>query len=174
MIPRKLRILRYPDPRLRTRAREVEHVDASIRSLTDRMLDLMYEAKGVGLAATQVGLPLRVFVMDLGDKGVGPEVIVDPVVVERHGEMPCEEGCLSLPELYGPVVRAEEIVIRGRDLEGHEIEVAAAGLRARAVQHELDHLDGVLVIDRMDAEARATVAKRLRELETAFRKKGRK
>lgn len=135
-------------PVLRQRAEEVKGVDAGVRALVDDLLDTMRADKGVGLAANQVGVARRVAVVDTND-GQPPVVLVDPVILERQGHAVQEEGCLSIPEIYGNVERALHIVLETTGLNGKRVRVEASELRARAIQHEIDHLDGILFIDHL-------------------------
>jgi peptide deformylase len=151
-----LSICTYPDPVLRRRAAEVERVDKEIRRLVDDMVETMYKAPGIGLAANQVGKPLRVLVVDLQrpDYEQGLIVLVNPRIVKAQGEIVYEEGCLSVPEFFSNVKRFEEITVRGVDVNEKVIEIKANGLLAIALQHEIDHLDGRLFIDRIGTVAK--------------------
>ena len=154
-------IRQYGDPALRLAAREVEDVDDDVRRLIERMTGLMQDAEGVGLAATQVGVLRRLFVFVDGEDG--PRAIVNPVVVERGDESePDEEGCLSLQGVRVPVERSLRVVLEGRDANGDPVRHELEGYTARVVQHELDHLDGVLIIDRTDDEHRKEALRILR------------
>ncbi len=146
-------IRQYGDVVLRMKANEVEDFDDDLRRLVERMTALMHDAQGVGLAATQVGVLRRLFVFEPDDDG--PRVIVNPVVVERSDETePDEEGCLSLQGVRVPVDRATKLVLAGKDENGEDVRFELEGYGARVAQHELDHLDGVLIIDRTDDEHR--------------------
>jgi peptide deformylase len=146
-------IRQYPDPALRLSANPVEDFDDDLRRLAERMIDLMGDARGVGLAATQVGILRRLFVFDPG--GDDPRVIVNPVIVERGTDTETDdEGCLSLQGVRVPVERAVQVTIAGKDADRADVSWELEGLGARVVQHELDHLDGVLIIDRTDTESR--------------------
>jgi peptide deformylase len=148
-------IRQYPDPVLRLRAREVEQFDDDLKRLVERMLRLMQDANGVGLAANQVGTIRRVFVFQ-PDPDSEPVAIVNPVIVERGGEaVSDEEGCLSMQGVQVPVDRALTVRLEGRDPDGGEISIDLSELGARVAQHELDHLDGVLILDRTTDEARS-------------------
>jgi peptide deformylase len=148
-------IRQYPDPVLRLRAREVEQFDDDLKRLVERMLRLMQDANGVGLAANQVGTIRRVFVFQ-PDPDSEPVAIVNPVIVERGGEaVSDEEGCLSMQGVQVPVERALTVRLEGRDPDGGEISIDLSELGARVAQHELDHLDGVLILDRTTDEARS-------------------
>lgn len=151
----------YGDPVLRQRAPEVSEIDGKLRALVDDMVVTMYEAPGVGLAAPQVGVQKRLFVYDLHDDK-GPRAIVNPVVSEMSGEWTYEEGCLSVPGLYWPIIRPKEIHLTGFDLDGNEVSIDADEFEARVYQHELDHLDGVLLIDRLDPDLRREAKRILR------------
>lgn len=138
------------------------------------MFEIMYENNGIGLAANQVDLPYRLFVLNLsGDASARDEemVLINPVIVRRKGTEEESEGCLSLPGIRAPVVRAAEVVLRAYRLSGEELEWRASGLAARAIQHEVDHLDGVLFIDRLTPQALEEIQDQLRELESAFHEK---
>ena len=154
-------IRQYGDPALRLQAGNVEEFDDDLRRLVERMISLMHDAQGVGLAATQVGILRRLFVFEAGDEG--PRAIVNPVVVERGEEsMTEEEGCLSLQGVRVPVERVNHIVLEGKDPNGEDMRVELDEYGARVVQHELDHLDGVLIIDRTDREHRKEALATLR------------
>jgi len=142
-----LHILTYPDPRLRQRASPVAAVDAQLRQLVDDMAQTLYAAKGIGLAATQVGVAQRVVVIDLSPGQDQLQVLVNPRVVARDGSQECEEGCLSVPEVYDTVERAERVTVSYLDINGDAREMDADGLLAVCVQHEIDHLDGKLFVD---------------------------
>jgi peptide deformylase len=166
-----LQIITYPHPTLRRVARPLRRVDAELRGIIRQMFDLMYEAKGIGLAANQVDLPLRLFIVNLEARpGAGEELVfINPVIsLPRGGSEEAEEGCLSLPGLYGQVARPKQVRINAYSLNGQEIEADATGLFARCVQHELDHLDGVLFPDRMSTTARADIDEDLLIFETEF------
>jgi peptide deformylase len=167
-----VRIIHYPHPTLRYRSKPIRRINEGIRQLARRMFDLMYEAKGIGLAANQVNVPLRLFVVNLAGKpDEGEEwVFVNPVISQPQGWQEEEEGCLSLPGLYAPVGRPRRVVIQAFDLQGNEIVEDVSGWMARVVQHELDHLDGVLFIDRVQsAEHRGRMQETLAALEAKFR-----
>lgn len=155
-------IRQYPDPVLRMRAREVEDFDGDLRRLAERMTQLMRDANGVGLAATQVGIIRRVFVFQ-NDPDEDPIAVVNPVLVEQSDEMTVDdEGCLSLQGVQMPVERPTSVRLAGRDLEGGELSLELADHTSRVVQHELDHLDGVLILDRTTDEARKAALALLR------------
>ena len=161
-----LRIHHYPDPVLKQRAVPVTSFDAGLRELASDMLDTMYAAPGVGLAAPQVGISRRLIVLDCSakDEERQPLVAVNPEIVVREGECCEEEGCLSVPEYYANVVRSERIRVRFQDLEGTEREVAADGLWAICFQHEIDHLDGILFVDRLSPLKRGLFRKKYQKI----------
>ncbi|MDX1944825.1 MAG: peptide deformylase [Pirellulaceae bacterium] len=166
-----MEIITYPHPTLRRKSKPLRRVDAELRGMIRQMFDLMYAAKGIGLAANQVNLPLRLFIINLEAKpGAGEELVfLNPVIsLPRGGTEESEEGCLSLPGLYGPVNRPKQIRIHAYSLEGKEYEADLSGLFARCVQHELDHLDGVLFPDRMSPTALSDVRDDLAVFETEF------
>lgn len=151
------------DPVLREQSRPVEAFDTALRRLAEDMLETMYEAPGVGLAANQVGLSIACFVYD--DREGGSGFVANPIVSDLLGEDVLEEGCLSIPGPYHPTMRASRVRLRGGDLEGRPIDMEAEGLLARIFQHETDHLNGMLYIDRLTDEGRRDVMRQLRELE---------
>ncbi|MCR9294753.1 MAG: peptide deformylase [bacterium] len=173
--PAALSIITFPHPTLRYEAKPVRRVDAALKKLIARMFELMYEHRGVGLAATQVDLPLRLFIMNAsGQQGEGEElVMINPVITKPRGNEEAEEGCLSLPNVHGNVVRAKTIHIHAYDLSGNEIDQELSGFEARIVQHETDHLNGTLFIDRMKEGAVNEVAGELDALVTDFRSRQR-
>lgn len=146
------RILHYPDKRLRNPGEPVTAFDAGLAKLVDDMAETMYAAPGVGLAATQIGEPLRVFIIDIATGEDGPSelrVFVNPEIVERTGEQVWEEGCLSFPGVHEEIQRAERVRVRAQDVSGAPFELEADGLLAVAIQHENDHLDGKLMVDHL-------------------------
>lgn len=157
---RALEIVREGHPVLRQKARRVERVDQEIRDLADEMLKTMYEANGVGLAAPQVAVPLRLIVVDAGE---GPLTLVNPEIIKREGEAEDVEGCLSIPGLYGIVNRAAKVVVAALDRNGNPVVVAGEDLLARALQHEIDHLDGILFVDRASQVMTAEEYRRMQE-----------
>ncbi len=150
------------DPVLRQRSQLITDIDGALVRLVDDMLETMYEAPGLGLAAPQVGVQKRLFVWDTG---TGPRSMVNPELVESDGEWVFEEGCLSVPGLSWDITRPKLVHVRGRDLDGNEISVEADELEARLFLHELDHLDGTLLIERLDEETRKAALKTLRDLQ---------
>ena len=160
MSPYTIRV--FGDPVLKQRAAEVQDVDGALVRLAQDMITTMYEAPGLGLAAPQVGVQKRLFVYDLQDEK-GPHVIVNPTISEVRGEWVYEEGCLSVPGLAWEIVRPKEIHLTGYDLEGNEVSIEADEVEARLFQHELDHLEGVLLLDRLEPEQRKDALRILRE-----------
>lgn len=154
-----LPIRTYGDPVLNEVTTEIENIDGRIAALAETMITTMYEAPGVGLAANQVGVQKRLFVYDKGD---GPVVVVNPVIVESDGEWTYEEGCLSVPGLSWEITRPNSIHLVGYDLDGNEISVETNEFEGRIFQHEMDHLDGVLLIERLDDDQRKEAKKILR------------
>lgn len=142
-----LTILEFPDKRLRTVASEVEQVDAGIKKLVDDMIETMYSAKGVGLAATQVNVHKRVIVMDVSENKDDPICLINPQIIERDGVEESEEGCLSVPGFFEKVSRAEHIKVKALDRNGDSFELEARDLLAVCIQHEMDHLEGKLFVD---------------------------
>jgi peptide deformylase len=142
-----LPILRYPDPRLHTRAQPVAQVDAEIRKLAADMAETMYEAPGIGLAATQVNVHQRVLVLDISEDKSQLQVFINPEILWREGECEGEEGCLSVPGVYETVKRSERIRVRALDLDGKSFELDADGLLAICLQHEIDHLEGKVFVE---------------------------
>mgnify|MGYP001579409595 CR=1 FL=1 len=160
-----LEIKRYPDKILKIKAEPVRIIDSSIQNLIDNMIETMYAAPGVGLAAPQVGVSLRIMVVDVNsrEKGPGLMVIINPEIISALGETEEEEGCLSVPDYKDDIKRAEIVTVRGLNREGKEIEVESKGLLARALQHEIDHLNGTLIIDRLSPIKREIFKKKLRK-----------
>jgi len=155
-------IRQYPDPALRLKAREVAEVDDDVRRLAERMIALMHDAHGVGLAATQVGVLRRLFVFRAGEDEEATAV-VNPTLAERSTETETDdEGCLSLQGVLVPVERAVRVTLEGTSLDGEPLRLELDGLRARVVQHEVDHLDGTLIVDRTDGESRRGAMAKLR------------
>lgn len=156
-----LNILHFPDPRLRNKALPVESVDDEIRQLAHDMLETMYEAPGIGLAATQVNILKRVIVIDISDDNSDPLILVNPELLKTEGEREFQEGCLSVPEAYELVTRADTIRFKALDLDGKPFEMDAEGLLATCVQHEIDHLDGKLFVDYLTNLKRDRIRKKL-------------
>jgi peptide deformylase len=178
----KLSILQYGDPILRAKGKRVDEIDNRIRELAQNMIETMHAANGVGLAAQQVGEALQLTVLDvsqvedrpstlkLNGKEIDPKSAMPLVLINPEIEMDDQtevgtEGCLSFPEITGEIERAKFAVVRARNLEGETVEIEAGGLLARAIQHELDHLNGILFIDRMSSAAKASLSSRLKRLQ---------
>ncbi|TVS10425.1 MAG: peptide deformylase [Wenzhouxiangella sp.] len=159
----RLTILEFPDPRLRRVARPVETVSERERRLAADMLETMYDARGIGLAATQVNEGVRLLVLDLSETRDDPKVFINPEIIERDGSQTCEEGCLSVPGIYAEVDRAERIRVRSLGLDGEPFELDADGLLAVCIQHEIDHLDGKVFVDYLSPLKRRMVEKRLKK-----------
>ncbi len=156
-----LRILEFPDPRLRKKAAPVEVVDDALRQLIGDMLETMYAAPGIGLAATQVDVHRRLLVADVSQEKDEAQVLINPEILEKNGSAITEEGCLSVPGYYAEVARAEHILVRYLDRDGNEQERQFEGLLAVCVQHEVDHLDGRLFVDYLSEVKRQRIRKRL-------------
>ena len=152
-------IRQYGDPVLRQPTREVGEIDGALAKLVADMIETMYAAPGVGLAANQVGVQRRLFVYDIGD---GPRTVINPRIVESAGEWAYEEGCLSIPGLSWEIVRPDQVHLVGLDLDGNELSIEADTLEARCLQHEIDHLDGVLLVERLDEDQRREARRVLR------------
>ena len=158
-----LNILNYPDERLRTVAQPVSEVTEEIQQLTDNMLETMYAAPGIGLAATQVNVHQRIIVMDISEEKNQPLVLINPEIIEKDGEQEFDEGCLSVPGIYETVQRAEHIKIRALNSEGEEFEMEATGLLAVCIQHEMDHLMGKLFVDYLSNLKRQRIRKKIQK-----------
>jgi peptide deformylase len=156
-----LPILEFPDPRLRTKAQPVAVVDQAVKRLVDDLLDTMYAAPGIGLAATQVNVHKRVLVIDVSDSRKEPRVFINPELVVQEGVEETEEGCLSVPGVYDKVTRAQSIRVRALDRDGKSFELAANGLLAVCIQHEMDHLEGKLFVDYLSELKRTRIRKKL-------------
>lgn len=169
----QLSIISYPHPTLRIRSKPIRRVNKELRNIAAQMLDLMYEAEGVGLAANQVNLPIRIFVANpAGERGDGEElVLLNPELQLPKGNVTGQEGCLSLPGIYGQVKRPKSIRLSAFDIQGNPVDRVVDGFLARVIQHENDHLDGVMFFDRMTEEAKREIDDQLHELETVFESK---
>jgi peptide deformylase len=166
-----LRVVQFPHPTLVRPSKPLRRVDAEVHKIVAEMFELMYQHNGCGLAANQVDLPYRLFVMNTTGKAAEKEqelVFINPVLSKHKGMEEEEEGCLSLPGLYVPVKRPDKVTITGYNLGGEQVTVNATGLFARVVQHESDHLDGILIIDRISPTSRIAVKELLSEFETEF------
>ncbi len=158
MAVRPIRV--HGDPVLKVRCAEVTEFDGALAALVQDMLETMYAAPGVGLAANQIGVQKRVFVYDVGD---GPHVVVNPVLTDHRGEWTYEEGCLSVPGLYWPIERPKRVHLSGVDLDAKELSIDGDELAARVFLHEVDHLDGALLVERLDAERKKEALRTLRD-----------
>jgi peptide deformylase len=185
----KLPILQYGNPILRAKGKRIETIDDRIRELAANMLETMHGANGIGLAAQQVGEDLQLTVIDISkvedrpsqmkleDKDIDPKaamplILINPDITLNEKTVVETEGCLSFPEITGEIERAQSVVARAQTLEGDKIEIEADGLLARAIQHEVDHLNGILFIDRMSSAAKATLSSRLKRLQKETRRSG--
>jgi peptide deformylase len=157
----RLPIIEFPDPRLRTVAKPVGRVDARIRQLIDDMFETMYEAPGIGLAATQVDVHLCLLVLDISEDKSEPMVFINPEILTTEGSQVYQEGCLSVPGIYADVTRANSITVRALDRDGESFELAAEGLLAVCIQHEMDHLAGKVFVDYLSPLKRELVKKKL-------------
>jgi len=158
MAPYTIRV--FGDPVLKQRATEIDNIDGALVRLADDMLETMYDAPGLGLAAPQVGVQKRLFVYDIDDE---PRALINPVITESSGEWSYLEGCLSVPNLHWEIVRPKEILITGYDLDGNEVSLEADELLARLFQHELDHLDGVLLLQHLEPDQQKEARRILRQ-----------
>ncbi len=166
-----MQIIKYPHPTLRHKSRPLKRVDRELKQIVAEMFELMYSNQGIGLAANQVELPYRLFVMNVkGDPSEEGEArtFINPVIARKSGSAEAQEGCLSFPEIWAPVRRPEKIIVTAYGLDGQEFSYEMDGLYARAVQHEFDHLDGVLFIDRLSPANQLAVREDLEELAREF------
>ena len=165
-----MQIIHYPHPTLRHKSKPLKRVDAELKKNIAQMFELMYEANGIGLAANQVDLPLQLFVVNTkGNKEEGEELVfINPVISKPKGSEEVEEGCLSLPGINAKVIRPTQIHVNAYNLQGEELNATVDGLLARVIQHEYDHLQGVLFTDRVSDSAKMTVAPYLEEFEIDF------
>jgi len=157
----KLDILTYPDKRLRQIAKPVTQFDQALRSLAMDMAKTMYDAPGIGLAAVQVNVPLRMVVIDLSENKDDLMVLVNPQITHREGCVSTQEGCLSVPEIYAEVERAEKVTFTAQDLDGKSIEIEADELLSVCIQHEIDHLDGTIFVDYLSRMKQERIRKKL-------------
>lgn len=170
-----LNVLKYPDPFLKSMAEPVDKIDPSIRKLIEDMTETMYKSKGIGLAATQVGVAKRICVLDVPDQkkdgsreervqGKNLIALINPEITEREGSITYEEGCLSIPGINADVVRAASITVSAIDRDGNPVQMRAEGLFSIAIQHEIDHLDGILFIDRLSRLRRDIIKRKIRKM----------
>ena len=157
-----LKVLRYGDPALRRRAAPVDEVTPEVRATIADMTETMYDEVGIGLAAPQVGISLRLVVV-ADEDGRGVQALLNPAIVDRGGEATGEEGCLSIPGVFAPVTRSAWVKIEAQDMNGRPLALRATGLRARVLQHEIDHLDGILFIDRVDPVTRDRIKRKIKK-----------
>ncbi|MGQ3686270.1 MAG: peptide deformylase [Candidatus Loosdrechtia sp.] len=169
-----MNIIIYPDPILRKKAKPLTEINKEVHQKVEDMMELMCQAKGIGLAAPQTGWSVRLFIIDVGGDTYEEKVFINPTIIEGTGELNKEEGCLSLPGITGKVIRAQKIKARAYNLKGQEIEIEAEGLAARAWQHEMDHLDGILFIDKISPANRLSISHQLKEFERSFKVGGSK
>ncbi len=169
-----MEILKYPDPRLRKRAAPVKDINSAFEEKVREMFEVLYKDRGIGLAAPQVGWSQRVLILNLAcDKKKPHEerVLINPKIVKRDGRVTGEEGCLSFPGLFFKVERDKDIEVVGYDLQGEEVRIPADGLLSRAIQHEIDHLDGILFIDRASLLEKAKIRGKVKAMEKSWAKK---
>lgn len=159
-----LNILHFPDPKLRQKATPVAEVDDSIRTLVDDMLETMYAAPGIGLAAVQVEVLKRVIVIDISEDKDRPQCFINPEIIDSSGDEKMEEGCLSVPGIYEPVARAKEITVHYLDRDGKTQELTVEGLLSVCIQHEMDHLEGKLFVDYLSEMKRNRIRKKMEKL----------
>lgn len=160
-----LEILEFPDPRLRTVASPIKHVDGRIAEMADRMLETMYEAPGIGLAASQVNFHKRLIVIDVSEKKDQPLILINPEIQLQEGEIETNEGCLSVPGFYEPVQRFDEILVNAIGRDGEPFSLEASGLLSVCIQHEMDHLAGKLFVDYLSNTKRQLIRKKLQKLQ---------
>jgi len=163
-----LTILRFPDKRLRTKATQIDSVDDTLRDFIKNMFDTMYEAPGIGLAATQVNFHKRLMVIDVSEENDQPLCFINPVITHKEGIEVMQEGCLSVPGFYEDIERAETITVKALNKEGEPFELTADGLLAVCIQHEIDHLDGKLFVDYISPLKRNRIKKKLERMEKEF------
>jgi peptide deformylase len=161
-VPSPYAIRTFGDPVLRRKCEPVDVIDDTLKQLAADMITTMYDAPGVGLAAPQIGVSKRFFVFD-ADDGKGPFTVINPRITRAEGEYTFDEGCLSVPGLHFPITRANEVDLTGTDLDGNEINFSFTGFEAKIMQHEFDHLDGILLLQRLDDDARKKAMRTLRE-----------
>lgn len=160
-----LEILKYPHPLLKKRSKEVDRIDGEVKKLIQDMVETMYDTNGIGLAACQVGIPQRIIVVDVGpiDPNQSFFAMINPEIISEEGEIEHEEGCLSVPDCLEKIKRQEKIHVIGISLEGKEMEVSGEGILAFALQHEIDHLNGVLILDRISRLKREIYRNKLKK-----------
>ncbi len=159
-----LKILEFPDPKLRTKAKPVEQVDDGIRQIVADMLETMYQAPGIGLAATQVNIHLQILVIDISKEKNTPLCLINPIILKQDGKQQAEEGCLSVPDIYENIERAESITVQALNQQGESFNLTTDGLLAVCIQHEMDHLKGKLFVDYLSSIKRERIRKKLNKL----------
>lgn len=166
-----MNIITYPNPILRKKAQPLTEINKEVYQKVEEMMELMYQADGVGLAAPQVGWSARLFIIDVNGDRYEDKVFINPTILEEAGELNKEEGCLSLPGITSKVIRAQKIKARAYNLKGQKIEIEVDGLAARAWQHEMDHLNGTLFIDKISPASRLAISHQLKEFERSYKGK---
>ncbi|GJQ24007.1 MAG: peptide deformylase [Planctomycetia bacterium] len=164
-----MNILLYPEPVLRQKAKPLKEINTEVCKKAEEMIELMHHAQGVGLAAPQVGWSVRLFIIDVDGTSHGEKIFINPIIIEAFGELNKEEGCLSFPGITSKIIRAHRIKAQAYNLKGQKIEINAEGLAARAWQHEMDHLNGELFIDKMGPSNRLAISHRLKEFERLYK-----
>ena len=159
-----LKILEFPDPKLRTKAKPVEQVDDGIRKIVADMLETMYQAPGIGLAATQVNIHQQILVIDISKEKNTPLCLINPILLKQEGIQHAEEGCLSVPEIYEEIERSESITVQAINQHGESFNLTTDGLLAVCIQHEMDHLKGKLFVDYLSSIKRERIRKKLNKL----------
>ena len=163
-----MKIVTYPDPILMRKAAPIEEIDNEICEIAQKMLDTMYDACGIGLAAPQVGLSKRLVVLDATGQKTGERVFINPQIIEERGETVEEEGCLSFPDVMGKVIRSQYVTVTAYNLEGKKLEIKAEGLLSRVWQHEIDHINGRLFIEMMTPASRIANQQKIKEFELTY------
>ena len=163
-----MKIVTYPDPVLMRKAAPIEEIDNNICEIAQKMLDTMYDACGIGLAAPQIGLSKRLVVLDATGQKTGERVFINPQIIEERGETVEEEGCLSFPDVMGKVIRSQYVTVTAYNLEGKKLEIKAEGLLSRVWQHEIDHINGRLFIEMMTPASRIANQQKIKEFELAY------
>ena len=163
-----MKIVTYPDPVLMRKAAPIEEIDNEICEIAQKMLDTMYDACGIGLAAPQIGLSKRLVVMDATGQKTGERVFINPQIIEERGETVEEEGCLSFPDVMGNVKRSQYVTVTAYNLEGKKLEIEAEGLLSRVWQHEIDHINGRLFIEMMTPASRIANQQKIKEFELTY------
>ncbi len=163
-----MKIVTYPDPVLMRKAAPIEEIDNNICEIAQKMLDTMYDACGIGLAAPQVGLSKRLVVLDATGQKTGERVFINPQIIEERGETVEEEGCLSFPDVMGNVKRSQYVTVTAYNLEGKKLEIEAEGLLSRVWQHEIDHINGRLFIEMMTPASRIANQQKIKEFELTY------